>query len=87
LLPEGKLIFRVHDRERGLASKLSLALDRVIFLLNRNHRRPAVLAAAEYRRMLEAAGMEVRELPFTNRLPLAHVLFTATKPGARQDPQ
>ena len=82
LLPGGILMFRVHDRERGLASKLSAALDTVIFFLQWNRGNPVVLPAAEYRRVLEGAGMQVQERPFVNRLPLAHILFTAVKPPA-----
>jgi uncharacterized protein (DUF2062 family)/2-polyprenyl-3-methyl-5-hydroxy-6-metoxy-1,4-benzoquinol methylase len=82
LLPGGRLMFRVHDRERGLASKLSLALDKLIFFLQGDRGNPVVLSAAEYRRLLEGAGMEVQERRFRNRLPLAHILFTAAKPAA-----
>jgi uncharacterized protein (DUF2062 family)/trans-aconitate methyltransferase len=85
LLPGGRLMFRVHDREKRLTSKLSVAFDRVIFFLQRNRENPVVLSAAEYRRVLERAGMQVREQPFVNRLPLAHILFTAVKPAAPKD--
>jgi len=81
LAPGGKLIFRVPDRERGLTSGLSLAFDRLIFLLSGNGRRPTVLSTAEYRQVLRDAGMETAEHPFRNRLPLAHILFTAEKPA------
>jgi uncharacterized protein (DUF2062 family)/SAM-dependent methyltransferase len=80
LVPKGMLIFRVHDRERGLWSKITMAFDRLIFAWGKAEARPLTLPAAEYRRVLENAGMKVEEQRFRNRLPLAHILFIAKKP-------
>lgn len=78
----GVLIFRVHDRERGLWSTITMAFDRLIFAFGRTGIRPLTLRAAEYRKVLEGARMRVEELRFRNRLPLAHILFIARKPLA-----
>ncbi|MCL4488915.1 MAG: DUF2062 domain-containing protein [Chloroflexi bacterium] len=78
----GKLIFRVQDRSHGLLSWLTLAFDRLIFLVDRTGLRPSNLPVDEYRQALRAAGMAVAERRFRNRLPLAHVLFIAVKPPA-----
>jgi uncharacterized protein (DUF2062 family)/SAM-dependent methyltransferase len=80
--PRGVLIFRVHDRERGLWSTITMAFDRLIFAFGRAGIRPLTLPAAEYRSVLEKAGMRVEECRFRNRLPLAHILFIARKPLA-----
>jgi len=80
LAPEGILIFRVHDRARGLWSSITMAFDRLIFACGRAGVRPLMLPAAEYHSVLENAGMHVKERPFRNRLPLAHILFVARKP-------
>jgi len=82
LEPQGALIFRVHDRERGLWSTITMAFDRLIFAFGRAGIRPLTLCAAEYRRVLEGAGMRVEECRFRNRLPLAHILFIARKLSA-----
>jgi uncharacterized protein len=82
LAPQGKLIFRVHDRERGLWSTITMAFDRLIFACGRADVPPVMLLAAEYHSVLENAGMEVEERRFRNRLPLAHILFIAKKPLA-----
>jgi uncharacterized protein (DUF2062 family)/SAM-dependent methyltransferase len=82
LEPQGVLIFRVHDRERGLWSTITMAFDRLIFAFERAGIRPLTLPAAEYRSVLEKAGMRVEEYRFRNRLPLAHILFIARKPLA-----
>jgi len=74
------LIFRVHDRERGLWSTITMAFDRLIFAWGRAGVRPLTLPAAEYHRVLESAGLRVEERRFRNRLPLAHILFIAKKP-------
>jgi uncharacterized protein (DUF2062 family)/SAM-dependent methyltransferase len=79
LVPEGRLIIRVHDRERGLWSAITMAFDRLIFAWGRADTRPLMLAAADYHGVLEAAGMQVEERRFRNRLPLAHILFVAKK--------
>ncbi len=82
LAPRGKLIFRVHDRERGLWSAITVAFDRLIFACGRAGTRPLILPAVEYHRALEDAGMQVEERRFRNLLPLAHILFVAKKPVA-----
>jgi uncharacterized protein (DUF2062 family) len=79
LRAEGKLIFRVHDRERGLWSAITMGFDRLIFAWGRAGVRPLMLSAAEYRAVLEKAGMQVEERRFRNLLPLAHILFIAKK--------
>jgi uncharacterized protein (DUF2062 family)/SAM-dependent methyltransferase len=81
LAPEGKLIFRVHDRERGVWSAITLAFDRIIFACGRAGTRPLTLPAGEYCGVLETAGMQVEERRFRNHLPLAHILFIAKKPS------
>jgi len=81
LEPRGILIFRVHDRERGLWSTITMAFDRLIFAWGRAEVRPVMLSAAEYHGVLENAGMKVEERRFRNRLPLAHILFIAKKPS------
>jgi uncharacterized protein (DUF2062 family) len=82
LAPEGILVFRVHDRERGLTSAITMAFDRLIFAYGGGGVRPLMLSAAEYRAALENAGMQLEERRFRNRLPLAHILFIARKPLA-----
>jgi uncharacterized protein (DUF2062 family)/SAM-dependent methyltransferase len=82
LEPQGVLIFRVHDRERGLWSTITMAFDRLIFAFGRAGIRPLTLCAAEYSKVLEGAGMRVEECRFRNRLPLAHILFIARKSSA-----
>jgi uncharacterized protein (DUF2062 family)/2-polyprenyl-3-methyl-5-hydroxy-6-metoxy-1,4-benzoquinol methylase len=84
--PEGRLIFRSHDRERGLWSTITLALDRFLFYWQRAGTRPVTLSAPQYRLVLENAGMQVETRRFRNRLPLAHILFIATKPLAETAP-
>jgi 2-polyprenyl-6-hydroxyphenyl methylase/3-demethylubiquinone-9 3-methyltransferase len=81
----GKLIFRIQDEERGLYSRFSMGLDRVVFALGRAGRRPSMLTGEEYQRVLEDAGLDVRQVRFRNRLPLAHRLVIAVKagPGSR----
>jgi uncharacterized protein (DUF2062 family)/trans-aconitate methyltransferase len=86
LEPQGTLIFRVHDRERGLWSTITMAFDRLIFACGGAGVRPLMLPAAEYRSALEKAGMQVEERRFRNRLPLAHILFIARKPLAEAAP-
>jgi uncharacterized protein (DUF2062 family)/SAM-dependent methyltransferase len=85
LVPQGMLIFRVHDRERGLWSTITMAFDRLIFACGRAGVRPLMLSAAEYHSVLENAGMQVEQRRFRNRLPLAHILFIAKKPLAKAD--
>jgi uncharacterized protein (DUF2062 family)/SAM-dependent methyltransferase len=80
LVPQGRLIFRVHDRERGLWSAITMAFDRLIFACGRAGTRPLMLAAADYHCVLENSGMKVEQRRFRNRLPLAHILFVAKKP-------
>jgi uncharacterized protein (DUF2062 family)/SAM-dependent methyltransferase len=79
LAPEGILVFRVHDRERGLRSVIAMAFDRLIFAWKGVGFRPRILSIAEYRGALENAGMQLEERRFHNRLPLAHVLFVARR--------
>ena len=81
LEPGGRLIFRVHDTERGATSTLSKAFDRVIFRLSGCSSRPTILPRTEYIHVLADAGMDVSERRFVNRLPLAHILFTARRPA------
>lgn len=82
LAPDGILVFRVHDRERGLRSAITMAFERLIFACGGDGLRPRILSIAEYRSALEDAGMKLEERRFRNRLPLAHVLFVARKPLA-----
>jgi uncharacterized protein (DUF2062 family)/SAM-dependent methyltransferase len=82
LVPNGVLVFRVHDRERGLWSVITLAFDRLVFAWGRVGVRPVTLPAARYESVLKNAGMQVQERRFRNRLPLAHILFIARKPFA-----
>jgi SAM-dependent methyltransferase len=79
LAPGGILVFRVHDRERGLRSAIAMAFDRLIFAYGGVGFRPQVLSIAEYRGALQNACMQLEERRFQNRLPLAHVLFVARK--------
>jgi uncharacterized protein (DUF2062 family)/2-polyprenyl-3-methyl-5-hydroxy-6-metoxy-1,4-benzoquinol methylase len=80
LEPSGKFILRVHDRERGMLSRLSLGFDRIIFLVGGARQKPLMLSAPEYRTALERAGMRIEERRFRNLLPLAHIVFIARKP-------
>ncbi len=80
LEPGGKFIFRVHDREHGVRSVLTLLFDRLIFKIGHAPTRPLILSSDQYRTALEAAGMQVRMLRFRNLLPLAHILFVAERP-------
>jgi hypothetical protein len=84
LEPGGKLIFRVQDEERGLYSRFSMGLDRIIFALGRAGRRPFMLTGEAYQRVLEDEGLDVRQVRFRNRLPLAHRLVIGVKgaPGS-----
>ncbi|MFZ0956721.1 MAG: DUF2062 domain-containing protein [Candidatus Sulfotelmatobacter sp.] len=88
LAPNGILVFRVHDRERGAWSTITMAFDRLVFACGRVGAQPLILPAAQYRGVLENAGMQVEERRFRNRLPLVHILFIARKPlaeGATED--
>jgi uncharacterized protein (DUF2062 family)/trans-aconitate methyltransferase len=82
LTPQGRLIFRVHDHQRGLWSIITMAFDRILFAYERTGIRPLMLSAAQYHIVLENAGMQVEERRFRNRLPLAHIVFIAKKPLA-----
>lgn len=84
LAPGGRLICRIHDKNRGIASLFSLGLDRLLCLLRPTDQRTTVLSSAEYSLALRNAGMVLREQPFINRLPLAHILLTAEKPSVQQ---
>ncbi len=79
--PNGVLIFRAHDRERGLWSTLTLALDKLFFSVDRRGNFPITLSAVQYQQVLENAGMQVEMQRFLNRLPLSHILFVAKKPA------
>lgn len=79
LEPGGRLIFRVHDRERGLWSFFVLAFDRLLFRAEHVGRRPLMLSAVQYRGTLVEAGMQVEMRRFRNRLPFAHILFLARR--------
>jgi hypothetical protein len=81
LEPGGRLIFRVHDRERGLRTALTLGLDRLLFSAEHVGARPMILSAAQYRSALSEAGCRSRCAAFRNRLPLAHILFLARRPA------
>jgi uncharacterized protein (DUF2062 family)/SAM-dependent methyltransferase len=80
LAPDGIMIFRVHDRERGVRTAITMAFERLIFACRHHDLRPQILSIADYRRVLESAGMRLEERRFKNRLPLAHVLVIARKP-------
>ncbi len=82
LAPAGILVFRVHDRERGVWSTITMAFDRLVFAWGRVGVQPVTLPASQYQSVLENAGMQVEERRFRNRLPLAHILFIARKPSA-----
>jgi uncharacterized protein (DUF2062 family)/SAM-dependent methyltransferase len=86
LTPQGRLIFRVHDRERGLWSTITMAFDGLLFRCERAGKRPLMLSAAQYQSGLEGAGMQVESRRFRNRLPLAHILYIAKKPPAETAP-
>jgi uncharacterized protein (DUF2062 family)/SAM-dependent methyltransferase len=79
LAPDGIFIFRVHDRERGVRTAITMAFERLIFACRHHDLRPEILSIADYRRVLESAGMQLEERRFKNRLPLAHVLIVARK--------
>jgi SAM-dependent methyltransferase len=79
LAPKGILILRVHDRERGPWSAITLAFDRLVFAWGRAGVQPVTLPAVQYQGVLESSGMEVEERRFRNRLPLVHTLFIAKK--------
>jgi uncharacterized protein (DUF2062 family) len=83
LEPQGKFIFRVHDRERGLRSRITMAFDRLIFKLGHAPNRPLMLPAQRYQKTLEAAGLTVRTHRFRNLLPLAHILFIAERASSQ----
>jgi 2-polyprenyl-3-methyl-5-hydroxy-6-metoxy-1,4-benzoquinol methylase len=61
LEPGGKLIFRVQDREQGVMSTLTMAFDEIIFRLSGSQSRPTALPRAEFVRVLEDAGMKVKQ--------------------------
>ncbi len=86
LTPHGRLIFRVHDCERGLWSAITMAFDRLLFTFDRVGMRPLMLSPAQYQNLLESAGMQVETRRFRNLLPLAHILFVAKRPTAESAP-
>ncbi|HEX3105687.1 MAG TPA: DUF2062 domain-containing protein [Terriglobales bacterium] len=79
LAANGILMFRVHDRERGVRSGITMAFERMIFACRYRAMHPEILALPDYRRVLESAGMQIEERRFNNRLPLAHILIVARK--------
>jgi uncharacterized protein (DUF2062 family)/SAM-dependent methyltransferase len=81
LQPHGKLIFRVPAKDSGLLSRLTMAFDKIIFRSTGNRMQPTVLLSEEYEKILQDANMLIHKRRMTNRLPLAHILFTAKKPG------
>jgi len=83
LTPDGTLVVRVPDLERGVWSTITKAFDRLIFACKADGLRPCILSIAEYRTALENAGMQLQERRFKNRLPLAHVFLVARKPCAQ----
>ncbi len=86
LIPGGKLVFRVHDWEDGIRSRLVMAFDRLILFCGGARRRPTTLPAGNYRDILARAGLSVRERRFRNLLPLAHILFVAQKRSLEEAP-
>ena len=84
LTAQGKLIFRVHDQERGLWTAITMAFDRLLFRYEHAGMRPLMLSAEQYRDVLESAGMKVESRRFRNLLPLAHILFIAGSLRRRQ---
>ena len=82
LTPNGILVFRVPDRGFGLRSRISMALERLVFACEGNGFRPHMLSVAEYRTALQNADLQLEERRFQNHLPLSHVLFIARKPLA-----
>lgn len=81
LAPDGKLIVRVHDLDCGLRSAITMGFERLIFACGRAGVLPQILPIAEYRSIFAGAGMQLEERHFKNRLPLAHILLIARKPG------
>lgn len=77
LKPEGTMIFRVPDMQRGMISRTTLLLDRAIFRFSHSPTRPTVLSPESYRHAMESSGMTVRMQRLRSRLPLAHILFIA----------
>jgi uncharacterized protein (DUF2062 family)/trans-aconitate methyltransferase len=86
LAPQGILVIRVHDLDCGVRSAITMVFERLIFACSRAGVRPRILSIAEYRGMLENAGMQLEEHRFKNRLPLAHILLVARKPWAEAAP-
>ena len=79
LAPGGKLIFRIPDRGAKTTSRLSMAFDKLIFLVGKEQSGPVVLSAAEYAAAFDGAGVNITQRRFRNRLPIAHQLFVVTK--------
>jgi uncharacterized protein (DUF2062 family)/trans-aconitate methyltransferase len=79
---QGRLIVRAHDRDRGLWSAITLALDKLLFTVQHAGTRPLILSALQYQHVLEEAGMQVETRRFRNHLPLSHILFIAKRPLA-----
>ncbi|MFZ1083336.1 MAG: DUF2062 domain-containing protein [Terracidiphilus sp.] len=83
--PGGRLIFRVHDRKRGLWSFFVLGFDRLLFSAEHVGRRPLMLSAEQYHDALVEAGMQVEMRRFRNRLPFAHILFLAQRASGESE--
>lgn len=80
--PGGKLIFRIPDRGTKATSRLSMAFDKLIFLVGKKHSGPVVLSPDEYAAAFDGAAVNVTQRRFRNLLPIAHQLFVVTKTRA-----
>jgi hypothetical protein len=76
------LIFRIPDRGTKATSRLSMAFDRLIFLIGKIRTGPVVLSADEYKAAFDGAAVAVGQRRFRNLLPITHLLFVVTKSGA-----
>lgn len=83
LTPGGRLILRLPEPARGFYSSVTRLLDQIVFRTGRWSARPAYQAADAYRQLLAEGGLVVDVRRYRNRLPLAHVVIAAQKPGTR----
>lgn len=83
LAPDGILAVRIHDLDCGFRSSITMGFERLIFACSGVGVQPRNLSIAEYRSILQNAGLQLEEHRFKNRLPLAHVLLVARKPWAQ----
>jgi uncharacterized protein (DUF2062 family)/trans-aconitate methyltransferase len=83
LTPGGRLILRLPEPARGFYSSTTRLLERIIFCTGRWSTRPTYQPADVYRQLLAEAGLVVDVRRYRNRLPLAHVVIAAQKPGTR----